>query len=89
MKEVVEVAEIVVVDSLAKNPNHGVNLPVANSSKPSQTTPPDNLLNSFDMEISPVVSKNVSRKRFKFSPGMPIYIEGPFSCRKEVSNFEN
>ncbi|GAB4862029.1 hypothetical protein Ancab_037283 [Ancistrocladus abbreviatus] len=72
MKEVVEVAEIVVVDSSAKNPNHGVNLRVADSNKPSQTTPPDNLLNSLDVEISPEVSKNVSRKRFKFSPGMLI-----------------
>ncbi|KAK9273764.1 hypothetical protein L1049_018574 [Liquidambar formosana] len=61
-----------------QNPINQSNSPTTNQNNPSQITPPDNLLTiAIDVEespseVSPEISKSVSLKRFKFSPGMLI-----------------
>ncbi|XP_057980952.1 DNA replication ATP-dependent helicase/nuclease JHS1 [Malania oleifera] len=64
--------------SREKNPKEAVNLQKTDTNNLSQNTPPENLMefsvnaNGNPLEESPEISKSVSVKRFKFSPGMLI-----------------
>ncbi|GMH21627.1 hypothetical protein Nepgr_023469 [Nepenthes gracilis] len=56
--------------SEVKNPKNGMNLGRVHQNNASDITPPESMLT--EAAESPEVSKNVARKRFKFSPGMII-----------------